>query len=601
MDKQTTIGFILIGLVLIVWMWVQAPPPQEKQTAGVDSVEQTDREVRDSAKKPQVEREPAPRALPAVRQPDSLGRFFAHLQSGEEKVLVVKTDLYAAEITTKGGLLRKWELADYKTWDKYPVQLVEFESGGDLSLLFTSSDGKLVNTRDLYFESAFAPWEKRELRGEEELTIELVLRIDQRRRLIKRMTFVNGSYSFDVDWEFINLGDVITNYEFQVVWENGLRYAERNSVDESNYAMGYAYSGGEIVEVDASSFDEVESRDITGATAWVATRNKYFAVALLGRDGESQGGYVEGVRTRLPNKGEKESYLLALKLPFKGTGRESAGITVYLGPLDYDIVRSYEQGLEEMMNLGAAWVIRPIAEYVMIPLFSFLKMLIPNYGVVIIVFSFIIKIVLHPLSKTSMKSMRRMQALQPMMNEIREKHKDNPEKMNQQIMNLYKEYGVNPAAGCLPLLLQMPILFALWSVLRSSIELRQASFALWIQDLSVPDVIVTLPFQIPLLGMSEISGVALAMGVTMFIQQKMTVTDPRQKAMVWVMPIMLTLIFNSLPSGLNLYYFVFNLLSIVQQMWLKKTHGDEPLRKVDRKKKSGGILGKITKDLPKIR
>jgi YidC/Oxa1 family membrane protein insertase len=194
-----------------------------------------------------------------------------------------------------------------------------------------------------------------------------------------------------------------------------------------------------------------------------------------------------------------------------------------------------------------------------------------------------------------------MQALQPMMTEIREKHKDNPEKMNQQIMNLYKEYGVNPAAGCLPLLLQMPILFALWSVLRSSIELRQASFALWINDLSVPDVVFTLPFEIPLFGISEISGVALAMGATMFVQQKMTVTDPRQKAMVWLMPIMLTLIFNGLPSGLNLYYFVFNLLSIVQQMWLKKTHGDEPLRKVDRKKKSGGIMGRLTKDLPKLR
>jgi YidC/Oxa1 family membrane protein insertase len=580
MDKQTTFGFILIGLVLIVWMWVQAPPPQENPPGSVDTLSQADQPVGQAAEEAKAEREPIVSPPPAVSQPDSLGRFFAHLQTGEEKVLIVKTDLYVAEITTRGGLLRKWELEEYKTWDQYPVQLIEYERGGDLSLLFTSSDGKLVNTRDLYFEGAFTSWAIRELLVDDHLTIELTLRIDDSRRLIKRFTFTNGSYAFDVDWEFINLGDVITNYEFQVVWENGMQYAERNSVDESNYAMGYAYAGGEIAEVDASG-DEVESQDITGSTAWVAMRNKYFAVALLGRDGRSQGGYVEGVRTELADKGVKESYSLALKMPFRGVGRESVGITVYMGPLDYDIVKSYEQGLEEMMNLGAAWVIRPIAEYVMIPLFSFLNTFIPNYGVVIIVFSFIIKIVLHPLSKTSMKSMRRMQALQPMMTEIREKHKDNPEKMNQQIMNLYKEYGVNPAAGCLPLLLQMPILFALWSVLRSSIELRQASFALWINDLSVPDVVF--------------------MGATMFVQQKMTVTDPRQKAMVWLMPIMLTLIFNGLPSGLNLYYFVFNLLSIVQQMWLKKTHGDEPLRKVDRKKKSGGIMGRLTKDLPKLR
>jgi YidC/Oxa1 family membrane protein insertase len=228
-------------------------------------------------------------------------------------------------------------------------------------------------------------------------------------------------------------------------------------------------------------------------------------------------------------------------------------------------------------------------------------MFIPNYGVVIIVFSIIIKIALHPLTRSSMVGMRKMQALTPMMNEIRAKYKDDPQKMNTQVMNLYKEYGVNPASGCLPLLLQMPILFALYSVFRSSIELRQANFVWWITDLSVPDSITKLPFTIPLFGMSEISGLAVLMGITMFVQQKMTVTDPRQKAMVYMMPIMMTLIFNSLPSGLNLYYFVFNILSIGQQMLINRQHKDEPLRKVDPKKSKGGILGRIAKDLPKMK
>jgi YidC/Oxa1 family membrane protein insertase len=237
----------------------------------------------------------------------------------------------------------------------------------------------------------------------------------------------------------------------------------------------------------------------------------------------------------------------------------------------------------------------------MIPLFLFLHMFIPNYGIVIIVFSIIIKLALHPLSKTSMKSMKRMQALQPMMTEIREKYKDDPQKMNQQVMNLYKDYGVNPAAGCLPMLLQMPILFALYSVFRSSIALRQAAFLGWIHDLSIPDVIFRLPFSLPLFGISEVSGLALAMGITMFVQQKMTVTDPRQKAMVWMMPVMMTLLFNGFPSGLNLYYFVFNVLSIGQQMWLNKQTGNEPLKKVDRKPGKGGIMARLTKDLPKLK
>jgi YidC/Oxa1 family membrane protein insertase len=288
-------------------------------------------------------------------------------------------------------------------------------------------------------------------------------------------------------------------------------------------------------------------------------------------------------------------------MPLKGAPTESAALTLYLGPLEYDIIKSYGRGLTGMMNLGAAWIIRPISEYVMIPLFKFLRMFIPNYGIIIIVFSIIIKIALTPLTKTSMRSMRKMQALTPMMNEIREKYKDDPQKMNQQVMNLYKEYGVNPASGCLPLLLQMPILFALYAVFRSSIELRQAHFVWWITDLSIPDSIVHLPMTIPFFGISSLSGVALAMGVTMFVQQKMSVTDPRQKAMIYMMPVLMTLLFNGFPSGLNLYYFVFNVLSIGQQMIFNRQHAEEPLRKVEAKKSGGGFLGKITKDLPKLK
>jgi YidC/Oxa1 family membrane protein insertase len=197
--------------------------------------------------------------------------------------------------------------------------------------------------------------------------------------------------------------------------------------------------------------------------------------------------------------------------------------------------------------------------------------------------------------------MKKMQALQPMMQEIRDKFKDDPQKMNQHIMNLYKDYGVNPAAGCLPLVLQMPILYALYNVFSSSIELRQAAFVGWIKDLSIPDVLIHLPFKLPIIGTSDLSGLALAMGITMFLQQKMTVTDPRQKAMVWMMPLMMTLLFNSFPSGLNLYYFVFNLLSIGQQMYVNKQHESEPLKKVDPKNRKVGFLERLAKDLPKTR
>ncbi len=599
MDKQSVIGFVLIMLVLLVWMWTQAPPPQQPRMHPQDSL-QARGTMKDSL--PAAQASPAPREAKTPAGPEELlGKYFAHLATGAEKILVIKTDLYTAEITTKGGLIRKWELEKYKTWNQLPVQLVDFDHGGDWSILFTSTDGKLINTRTLYFSAEFPRWKTVTLSNEDTFAVDLTLPVAEGKRLVKRLRFTNERYDVQTDIRFVNMQDVISNFEYQVTWEHGLRYAEENSVDESSVAMAYAFSGGEKTEIDASHTEEVAKREISGAASWVASTTKYFAVALLPEEGKSEGAYLEGIRETRPNGGVKEVYGVALTMPFKGGRDETARFTLYLGPLDYRVIKSYDRKLDQIMSLGAAWVIRPIAEYLLLPLFQFLHLFIPNYGVVIIVFSIIIKLGLHPLTKTSMKSMRRMQALQPMMTELREKHKDDPQKMNQAVMNLYKEYGVNPAAGCLPLLLQMPILFALWSMLRSAIGLRQASFVGWIQDLSIPDTIVKLPLTLPLLGISQISGLALAMAITTFLQQKMATTDPRQKAMVYVMPIFLFVIFNNLPSGLNLYYFVFNVLSIGQQMWMNKQHKDEPLRKVEPKKRTGGIMAKITKDMPSLK
>ena len=596
MDKQTTLGFIMIGLVLIVWMWMQSPSPQRTHGPTADTARVAPSRVE------QPHRDSSQIAPPPVRvaRTDSLGKFFSSLSSGEDKILLVKTDLYTVEVSTRGGLIRKWDLAKYKTWDQHNVQLVDYDKGGDLSLLFTSSDGKLINTRELYFTAGFTNWTTVELHDNQSYTVDFELSLGAGRSIVKRFTFENGKYSCVASFFFKNVQDMISNFEYQVIWENGIRYAERNSVDESQSAKGFVFSGGELADIDATHDNEPVERDITGVTDWVATRNKYFAVAIISSDGKAQGAYLKGIHLPQPDKGSKKVYSLALKMPLVNAV-DSSRFTVFLGPLDFSVVKSYGHSLDQIMSLGAAWLIRPIAEYLMIPLFQFLHLLIPNFGFVIIAFSIIIKLALHPLSKTSMKSMKKMQALQPLMTEIREKYKDDPQKMNQQVMGLYKDYGINPAAGCLPLLLQMPILFALYSVFRSSIELRQANFMWWIHDLSIPDVVFKLSFSLPLVGISEVSGLALAMGITMFVQQKMTVTDPRQAAMVWIMPVMMTLLFNGFPAGLNLYYFVFNLLSIGQQMWLNKQAGNEPLKKVERKPGKGGIMARLTKDLPKMK
>jgi YidC/Oxa1 family membrane protein insertase len=595
-DRQTTIGFILIALILFVWMWMSAPQaPRVPHVSRDTALVQQKRHI-DSLRAVALEPEPV-----AARS-DTLGLYFSRLAKGSEKILVVETDLYTAEISSKGARIRKWELQKFKTWDNHPVQLVEFDQGGDPSLIFTSSDGKLIDTRALYFEAQYEHWQKVILKGNEQYTVELSLRVSDTSRIVERLQFENGRYSIGTTVHFQNMEGIIANYEYQVVWETGTRLTEANSQDEATFAAAYANIGGELVELDAQSFEREERKNPSGSTAWVAARTKYFAVALVSEDRQADGAYLTGTRHHLPDNGVKESYSIGLKHPFKASPDEQATYTIYLGPLDFYIVKEYKVDLERIMGFGLEWVIRPISIYFMLPLFRFLHSFIPNYGLVIIVFTVLIRTLLYPLTHSSMKSMKKMQALQPLMMELKEKYKDDPQRMNKEVMKLYKDYGVNPASGCLLMLPQLPILYALWAVFRAAIELRQAGFVLWIRDLSTPDTIVHLPFSLPLVGTSQLSGLALFMGVTMFIQQKMTVKDPRQKMMIWFLPIMMTLLFNSLPSGLNLYYSLFNLLAIGQQLWTTRKGGDHVvLRKVDesKKKRSRGLFSRV--EVPKLR
>jgi YidC/Oxa1 family membrane protein insertase len=238
-----------------------------------------------------------------------------------------------------------------------------------------------------------------------------------------------------------------------------------------------------------------------------------------------------------------------------------------------------------MVDLGPH-ILRPIGEFFMLPVFRAVHSVIGNWGLVIIVFSILIRMLLWPLSIPQIKSSRKMQLLQPKIAEIRAQYADDQQRQQMETMKLYREYGVNPVGGCLPLVLQLPILYALWGTLSSVIDLRQAGFIFWIRDLSIPDVVLNLPFTIPLLG-DKLAGLALLMGTTLFIQQKMMITDPKQKAMVYVFPLLLMLTFNHLPSGLNLYYLTFNLLSIGQQIYMTK-YSKNSLTLEDMRREAGG-------------
>ena len=582
MDRNSIIGFVLIGVILIGWLYFQnknTPPvnKDEKKTEQVnqDSLKKV-QEV-EQKKQQQVVQDTVKKNVTGdtskVTQPvsEKYGALFGKFEKGEDKVIIVETDKYHAEFSTKGGSLIKYEVKGFNTWDGFPVQLLYLDKGGELNVLFNSTEGKLINTKDLYFNSNYKAWERKDVRGNEEFKIVFEMPIDSNgAKITKTFTFKNDTYMFGVEIGLDNSSKYISNYEYQLAWENSLKLTEFRSDGEGGHAQAFAEMGDELEVLDVTKKDEPIKSDLNGQTNWVSSRIKYFTVFLIPDGKKADGSYITGNYFDLPNNGHEKNYSIALKMAIKNDKSEKNKFNVYLGPVDYEILKGYDMNLQSTMRFSLDFLVRPIAQYAILPFFLFLHKFISNWGIVIIIFSIVMKVVLTPFTRYQMKSMKKMGELQPKMNAMKEKYKDDPQKQQQMLMKLYKEEKINPAGGCLPMLLQLPILYALFGVFSSTIELRQAYFGLWIHDLAVPDVILQLPFKIPLFGVDYLSGLALLMGVTMFVQQKMTVKDPKQMAMVYIMPIMLTFLFTTLPAGLNLYYFMFNLLSIIEQYFVQK-------------------------------
>ncbi len=612
MDKQTTIAFIIIGAILVLWLYLnspQQPPEQLKKVADTSLVSKdTNGSITKTKEIESLKKQSQNKIESNIVKSDStiLGKYFS-MPSGEEKIITIENDLVKIELSSQGGDIKKYFLKKYKNWfspntdgkrDFYNshVQLVNYpEGGGGPDLSFVSSDGKAINTAKLNFKSTGEkPYYK--ITGKDSLIISYVFSVDNNKYIEKKYVFYGNKYSMQCNLQLVGLGNIISNNDVDFVWNKGLRFVEENSVDEATYSNASVYYGGEHVVVEASKNDEKVEKDFKGRIDWVAVRDKYFAAIIAPQDPSGvDGAYIDGTKLAQSNNGERAYYNIRLALPFNNSDFEQKNFTIYMGPADYTILKSYGHNFDQIVEFSSylKFIINPIAQYVLLPLFNFLHFIIPNYGLVIIVFSLIIKLVLYPLTKSSFQSMKKMQLLQPKISELKEKYKDDPQKMNKETMKLYSTYGVNPAGGCLPLILQMPIFIALWGFLKVAIELRQQPFVFWITDLSRPDVIYTLPFKIPFFGIDQISGLALLMGITQFIQQKMTVKDPKQQALIYLMPVFLTLLFMSFPAGLNLYYFMFNAFSIAQQYYINHKHDGMELQPVKNPGKSKGLMSRL--------
>lgn len=596
MDKKTLLGYVMIFVVVVGWMlWQQStvkpPKPKEVISNSADSTNEDISSILDSIPNEQN------LSTDSTIKTSKFGSKFSKFSEAKERIITLENDILIAQISNKGGAVKAWTLKKFKKWNGKKADLI-WNDNGEAYLTFTTFEGNRIDTRDLFFDIKNLDNDYIKISGRDSITFEMTLDIESGKFLKRVYTFYGDKYAFTNKIITQNLDDIIpSNRGYNYVWGEGIRYQEGNSVEESNDAHALAQLNGSLAELNADKDEPVESKE-TGIIDYIGIKTRYFGMAIIPQPWQSFDGTVDlyGWKKSAKRNGVVERYNVSLRVPIK-TGLDERTFTVYIGPLNYDIVKEY--GIEPMVNLGWKYGIRQIAEYFMRPILSFIHKFVPNYGISIIIFSILMKFLLYPLTIQQMRSAQKMQLLAPEMAKIREKFKDDQMKQQQETMNLYSQYGINPAGGCLPMLLQMPILIALWQLLRNSIDLRQAPFALWITDLSVPDKLVDFGF--PILGLTHISGLAFAMGVTMFFQQKLTITDPKQKTLVYMMPIMFTLMFSYFPSGLNLYYFMFNLLSVGQQIYINKYSKNRPtLETLKKQPKKEGWLQKKMKEAQEI-
>ncbi len=587
MDKKTIFAFLLIGFILILTQTdfyrdkILKLPPKPVRT---EAVPDSSFSMGDSAVKTKIVRETTPiktkeKAVytteEIAEEKNELAVLINNGKDAQFEDVVIDADYYTGRINPRGAVVSSWVLKNFTYQGDEKVELIE-KDYGNLGIYFVNNEDTIY-TYDAYFKP-----DKNSItfeRNNNVDSVKFVLDIGEGRQLIKTFIFYKNEYIIDLKVDIKELATQFDKSQYFLAWQSGLRYSELDysnhiSKEDVEAAKAYVYQGGSKEDLSLSNkpYQKKARSDFSGVVDWAAIRTKYFAMIILPDkedeiEPELSGETIPIYRDPDLKDRVNKIYSIALKNkipPSANIKSITQHFRVYLGPLDYYIIKDYHPTLAKIMDFGFT-LFRPFAKGV---LWSFINLhkFIPNYGIVLIVFSILIKILVWPLTRKSYASMQRMQTLQPKMAELKEKYAKDPQRMNKETMKLYKTEGVNPVGGCLPQLIQMPLLIAIFIIFRNTIELRDAAFFGWITDLSAPDTIFQLPFSIPFYG-NFVNVLPIVMAVTMFFQQKMTMKDPKQKAMVYFMPIFFALLFNSFPSGLNLYYALFNVFSIAQQKW----------------------------------
>jgi len=566
-DVNTIIGFVLIFGILLFMFW-QNQPTQEEIEA--DKVQQEQVDVASEKQEPVVQDTPAPAPLnlndstAIANYKSSIGAF--SYTKAIEGTSVLENDLVYMKISNKGGEITEVRLKEFKTYDSIPVYLVK-DGNASFALNFTTTDNRVLNTKDLFFEPSLS-----EANGVTTLSMKAKVAANQFLEYTYEMK--PNEYLVDFTIRSQGLSRVINNAQpINLDWKlKAIRHSKSIQYANRYTRLTYNHEDGNISKLSESSdLDEETETDIK----WLSYRQHFFS-SILASD-----THFESAKLRSTNLVTEESHTQGFmkeyetQAPLKLEDGELAyTMNWYYGPTDVKVLAQYKTlGLEDSIPFG--WgIFGLINRYVFTPLFTFLSGFAPA-GIAIIIMTILVRLAMSPVTYKSYLSQAKMKVLKPEIAEINEKYKDNAMKRQQETMKLNNKAGVSPLSGCIPALIQMPIFYALFMFFPTSFALRQKPF-LWADDLASYDIIAQLPFSIPIYG-DHVSLFPILASIAIFFYMMMTTGQnmtqqpgmPNMKFIMYLSPLFMLVFFNSFASGLSLYYFVSNLITIFIMLAIK--------------------------------
>ncbi|MFK5958679.1 MAG: membrane protein insertase YidC [Lutibacter sp.] len=580
-DLNSLIGFVLLGAIMLWWMYSNQPTPEELKAKA--ETEQVQEEIIPSNNVSSNTSEKIVKvtdSLSLVNAQSQLGEF-SHSATVSDAETILENEVLKLVISNKGGQIKEALLKNYVTYDSLPLYIVK-NNNASFNINFGTKDNRTLNTKDLFFEPTLTS------NGENQV-LSMKLKVADDKFLEYRYEMKPDEYMVDFNIHSQGLNSSFnTSQQINLDWNLKTFKTEKSvSYENQHTELYYEKEDEKIDYLSMGKDDDAIEKDVN----WIAFKQQFFSSILISKEGFNDANLASNnlVKDEAIDTTFTKSFHLKAPLVLNN-GELNYDMNWYIGPNDYQILKKYDRNIKEVVNLG--WgIFGFINRYVFIPVFNFLQGFIGNYGLIIILLTIVVRIFMSPLVYKSYLSSAKMKVLKPEMEEVNKRlpGKENAMKRQQETMALQSKAGVSPLAGCIPAVLQMPVFFALFRFFPSNIDLRQKAF-LWATDLSAYDSVYELPFKIPLYG-SHISLFPILASIAIFFymrmsqSQQMNMQAPTQegmpdmqkmmKMMMYFSPVMMLVFFNKYASSLSLYYFVSNLLTVSIMLIIKNYIIDE--------------------------